>query len=58
MHGPTGIFWANLTPFPLQTLVEYPDLDGIGLSLGDRVSNLNLTQQLDYAADVIIAGVQ
>ena len=41
-----------------QTLQEYPDLEGIGLSLGDRVSNLNLTQQLTYAADVIIAGVQ
>ena len=41
-----------------QTLLEYPDLAGIGLSLGDRVSNLNLTQQLGYAQDVIIAGVQ
>lgn len=41
-----------------QTLQEYPDLQGIGLSLGDRVSNLNLTQQLEYARDVIIAGVK
>jgi len=41
-----------------QTLHEYPDLGGIGLSLGDRVSNLNLTQQLDYAHAVIIAGIK
>ena len=41
-----------------QTLQEYPDLQAIGLSLGDRVSNLNLTQQLEYARDVIIAGVK
>ena len=31
---------------------------GIGLSLGDRVSNLNLTQQLSWAQDVIIAGIK
>jgi hypothetical protein len=25
MHGPTGIFWANLTPFSLQCYVACDD---------------------------------
>ena len=41
-----------------QTLQEYPDLAGIGLSLGDRVSNLNLSQQLQWAQEVVIGGIQ
>ena len=41
-----------------QTLQEYPDLGGIGLSLGDRVSNLNLSQQLQWAQDVVINGIK
>ena len=31
MHGPTGIFWANLTPFSLQWLTDHcedPTADG------------------------------
>jgi hypothetical protein len=26
MHGPTGIFWANLRPFSLQALMGFKDL--------------------------------
>lgn len=40
-----------------QAINEYPDLAGLGLSMGDRVNNLDLTGQVQWADDVIIAGV-
>jgi hypothetical protein len=63
--GPGGV--ATVTPLAnqynreaiTQTLLEYPDdLGGIGLSLDDRVQNLNLSTQLSWARDVVIAGVK
>jgi hypothetical protein len=39
MHGPTCIFWANLTPFSLKVLpyVSYLDISRNGNMAGDRL---------------------
>ena len=42
MHGPTWIFWANLTPFSLQTVPEelghlYREPEAVDLAAGESV---------------------
>ena len=59
MRGPTCIFWANLTPFSLQTALEVPvvrallrraaelvGLRGVGLGLGRIVALYNRSTTL------------
>ena len=41
-----------------QVIDEYPDLAGIGISLGDRMHNMNLTEQLSWVEAVVFAAMK
>jgi len=36
---------------------EYEDLAGIGINLGDRMKNMNLTQQLEWVEAVVFPAI-
>lgn len=41
-----------------QVINEYPDLAGLGVTLGERMQNLNSEQQSDWVEDVIFRGIK
>ena len=41
-----------------QVINEYPDLTGLGVTLGERMQNLNSEQQTDWVEDVFFRGIK
>ena len=41
-----------------QVIEEYPDLTGLGVTLGERMQNMNSEQQVDWVEDVFFGGIK